>query len=205
MNFEEKNRETLKRSIDKLTAFEPPQLIWENINEELDKDAKEKALHEAIEALPSFDPPDQIWGGIEADLDRQTKPQIFRLSIRSFAAAASVALLLGIGTWYFMQEDPAKVEVVFSEVLVEDETIVEDWDEDEADFQAVLAMYQETNQDEASSGYQDLEVELEELNMAKEEVKLAIETFGSDADLIKQLSEIERQRNEVVKEMATYI
>ena len=59
MKFEEKNRETLKRSIDKLTAFEPPQLVWANINEQLDKDVKEKALYEAIEALPSFNPPDQ--------------------------------------------------------------------------------------------------------------------------------------------------
>jgi hypothetical protein len=205
MKFEEKNRETLKRSIDKLTAFEPPQLVWDNINEQLDKDVKEKALHEAIEALPSFNPPDQIWAGIEKELVTPSKPKVYWLSIRTLTAAASVALLLGIGAWYFMKEDPAKVEIVFSEVVVEDESIVEDWDEDEADFQAVLAMYQETNQNENNSGYQDLELELEELNMAKEEVKLAIETFGSDADLIKQLSEIERQRNEVVKEMATYI
>lgn len=205
MEFEEKNRETLKRSIDKMTAYEPPQLVWENINETLDKDIKEKALHEAIEALPSFDPPDQVWADIETDLDSQSKPKVYKLPIRSFAAAASVALLLGVGVWYFLKEDPAKVEVVFSEVVLEDEAIVEDWDEDEADFQAVLAMYQETNQDESDTNYQDLEMELEELNMAKEEVKLAIETFGSDADLIKQLSEIERQRNEVVKEMATYI
>ena len=50
-----------------------------------------------------------------------------------------------------------------------------------------------------------LKVELEELEEDRKELKNAIDLYGSDHELIRQLANLERDRTELIKKMANKI
>ena len=204
MNYHEKNRKTLLTTIQQLPAYEPGEALWQAVECQLEIDGKETALREALSELPSYTPPGQVWDSIREAMN--TKPLKGRIFSLPRVAAAIALLILAGSAWLFTNRNTAKIEIVFSEVTEEENrSEIEDWDADEADFEAVLTLFQEHSEVESTAEIKDLESELEELDLAKEAVKEAIETFGSDTDLILQLSEIERQRSEVIKRMASYI
>ena len=51
----------------------------------------------------------------------------------------------------------------------------------------------------------ELKVELQELEADRKELKDAIELYGNDHELIRQLANLERDRTELIKKMATKI
>ena len=51
---------------------------------------------------------------------------------------------------------------------------------------------------------QSLQAELEELTMAKNSLEEALGKYGTDIDLIGQLTEIERQRTALLKQILDY-
>lgn len=201
----ENNRESLLKAIEKLPEYAPPQEIWNAIDEELDVINNDQPLQHAIAELSTFEPPETLWNTIEQELDTPTSKRT-TISFSKWSVAASVALLIAaFFAWQSTTNPEAKVEMIYTEIQEVEQEWKEDWDADEEDFQVVLAMLDENDLAKEAPESNRLQSELDELNLAKEELKMAISNFGQDSDLIRQLAEIERERTEILKKLASFI
>ena len=203
----EKNRESLQKAINALPQYQPEEQIWDAIAHDLDLADSEKPLQAAIQGLNQYDPPTFLWDAISEELEnpvqvvRQTK--VFWL--RS-AAAAVVLLASGFLVWYSQQDAPAIEQIVYTEVqdaiLSEVQT---SQNNDEEEFEVVLAMFNESIVAQHEKEPNTLKEELELLNEEKAMLEEAKADFGADADLELQLAEIERAREKVLKQLASFI
>ena len=206
--MKEINQQNLHQAIERLPGYEPPELVWNNIEQQLDQIACEQPLQQAIRQLRTYEPPEFIWERIDANLNEKTKvpaPVVRRLLPRLTAAAAVILLLIAaINFWPAQQASP---QIVYS--VVEKNTAVAtfavDWNEDEALINEVITLFEQSPKALNASNYQTLQEELTELNEAKEELEMIIQKYGQDAGTVEQLKEIELERTGVVKEMASMI
>lgn len=67
--MEELNKNTLKEALKKLPTYEPPELLWEQVNKDLNQVMPRTALQAAIQALPEYNPPDFVWEHIQKNLE----------------------------------------------------------------------------------------------------------------------------------------
>ncbi len=198
--MEERNQQTLQTAIAKLPVHKPDYAIWEALQAELDEAGQ---LRPAIDALPVYAPPPQVWEHIETNLN--SKPR--RLALRStWRYAVAAAALIGLVFTAVRQQQRLEKETVqFAYSTIESNflAVANDWDSEEATFQAIAKAYQQKSQLYQNEGR--LLLELEELNEAKQEIKQMMNKYGMDAQLIKQIAKIERQRTAVLKKMAMEI
>ncbi|MEL7119851.1 MAG: hypothetical protein AAFO07_10430 [Bacteroidota bacterium] len=194
--MEERNIESLKAAIAGLPTYEAPDLIWDNIEEALEKEEKDAPLKEAIKQLPIYEAPAAAWDNIESALPKKglTAYTYFRM-----AAAAVVVLAVGL-TLLFRPTDAEKVSYTVAEVEVFWSEI--DWHEDEPSIEALVSNFINDPFAKQDENYESLLTQLDELNDAREELLTAIEWYGEDGQLVRQLSEIERDRSSVVQSMA---
>ena len=80
-----------------------------------------------------------------------------------------------------------------------------DLEADEADFIAMFARFESSVVAKQNEEYNTLIEEFEELNSAKDELKMVLDNYGTDPDIIEQISEIEYERSRVIKKMAALI
>ena len=95
----EKNSENLSRAIARLTEYQPPDLLWQNLEEQLDT---EQNLDSLLREMPTYAPSAALWEQlalrIEKDPELSPKPRIhtrFKWSI----VALLLALAISIGFW----------------------------------------------------------------------------------------------------------
>ncbi len=136
-----------------------------------------------------------MWNAVSQGLDaKRATAQRRRLPRRLLAAAAALALLLtaavGISRW----DGGPRVTYAYSQELPPD-PVVADWDDDESSFQRARAEVQQRNEPVLNN----LGHELDELNSAREEVKAMLVAYGEDPTVIRQLAEIERERDDVYR------
>jgi hypothetical protein len=93
------NDHILKEALQCLPQYQPPAMVWEEIEAALETD---DMIAGSVGELPTYTPPALIWENIAAGLDQapQKRP-VFRmlLSTRTLMAAASLALLLTAAWW----------------------------------------------------------------------------------------------------------
>ena len=80
-----------------------------------------------------------------------------------------------------------------------------DWNEDEDAFDMVMNFCKTQNIVCELPEFKMLKSELEELNTAREVLKTALEFYGTDPELIAQLTSIEHERSGVLKKMIAKI
>ena len=73
--------------------------------------------------------------------------------------------------------------------------MVADWDEDEGSFTRARREVTERNEPRLNN----LGHELDELTEAREEVKAMLTAYGDDPEMVRQLAEIERERDDVYR------
>ncbi|MCB0634696.1 MAG: hypothetical protein R2824_06640 [Saprospiraceae bacterium] len=206
-NYQEKNREVLLEGIRSLPKYEPPIDLWNAIEIQLEN---REHYQRAINTLPQYSAPTKVWEQLEIALDK-ANPQsrstpIRRLFSRRYQwAAAAVAGGLIICAWLLFQADPAATtSIVYSEERLTAPPVEMDWGNEESSFAMVL---QQVDQSPVADPHtiQRLKMEYHELTDAREEVAQMIQRYGEDADMLKEIARIERERSKVIKELAAWI
>jgi hypothetical protein len=203
---EEKNIRTLKRALRELPGYEPPEALWDDIAESLHENPLQKALGD----LPRYDPPGEVWAGIEDELLQRPRQgaKVVRLPGKTgLGAAAAIAILLVAAFWLISDNGGSNPEIKlsYSQETVLLPEMAQDPQEAESYFSQVLEAFEERPFLRDLVDYERLRGELEALNMARDELRGAMERFGEDADLVRQLGRVERDRSDILKELAAAI
>ncbi len=98
--MEEKNKHSLKKAINNLPKYKPSDQLWDKLSDDLPYTEANTPLQDAIQNLPTHTAPDHIWANIEKQLPAPKK----RVWLRVMAAAATVALLVGLA-WTSFQNN----------------------------------------------------------------------------------------------------
>ena len=77
----EKNRNTLLRALRELPEYEPPDGLWDELGQRLDRERAEAPLRCAIRELPDHYPPAALWENLHVQLDRDQSERTLRQAI----------------------------------------------------------------------------------------------------------------------------
>lgn len=199
----EKNRKTLVHALADLPAYTAPDGKWDDIADRLDEESQFDRITEVAADLPLMKAPDEGWKAIEQGLDRPRRRRL--LPVGWMRAAAVLTVLIGIA-WALWPEGNQLQVVVRVEDQTPDPSLLDsDWDTDEEAFAEVVSLYQRHRTIFPQEEQRPLIKELEELNEARAELKDAMELYGRDATLLRELADIERARSGILKKMAQKI
>lgn len=203
MTVDEQNQETLRNAINRLPTYEPGTSVWDAIDRRL---TSEETLDHAIAQLPKYTPPAMVWERIAEDLEKPAT--VRRLRPAWIGAAAAAVVLFTVGIYFWNTEEPAPIEtvqVVYTETEQPENALTADWDDDDTEMQEVVEAFAQKASFVKEADDQSLLSEWEELKSAKAEIKTMLAKYGNDAELVRTIAEIERQRSTIVKKMATEI
>lgn len=204
--MQEKNRHILLEAIQNLPQYEPEALNWLAIEAELEVLEKEDDLQNAINELPAYSPADSLWDNIENELETDSKKAGRVVWLKRVSTVAAAIVLLVVGNFIFNQNsEQESITFSYSQEIVEDDLLKQDWDDDNDAFEMVMAFCETENIVCTLPEFVVLKTELEDLNSAREEVKTALDHYGVDAELIAQLTRIEHDRSGVLKKMIAKI
>lgn len=176
---------------DKLPHYFPPDSVWENIEQGL----HETPLQEALSKLPTYEPPVQTWFDIAAQL-----PQPQRNWWR-YAAAAVVVLAVGIGGYLTMKPTNEHTTIVYSQEKINPKTITTTNEIIEQQYAHLQALCQKKITVCEKPEFKNLKQELDELTAAGNQLKEALGAYNTDATLSAQLSQIDRERADILKKL----
>lgn len=205
MRTNEQNYQTLTDAIRRLPSYEPPVELWNAINRSL---TSQETLETAIEQLPTYAPPSAVWERIAEQLEQPANAKVRRLLPVWWSAAAAALIVLSFGIYWWnvqLSEPGEQVQMVYSQTEQPTNILKADWDDDETVMQEVVDAFAQKASFIQNPENQSLLSEWKELNEAKTEAKIMMKKYGKDAQLVRQIAEIERQRSSVVKQMATEI
>lgn len=206
--MKELNKKTLIKAISDLPQYEAPGFIWEQIEQVLVSEEQDTAIATVIPQLPSYLPPESVWAGIDAALNETPNLRQNNLRIIPWKRIAIAASLIGIALWFSWQQffpNQEKFALVYSEEQVSQFEYALDLEEDEASFTAMLSNFETSIVAKQHEDYNILLDEYQELKIAKGELVQLMENYGTDPDIIQQISEIEHERSRVIKKMAALI
>ncbi|MBK7407637.1 MAG: hypothetical protein IPJ40_05880 [Saprospirales bacterium] len=198
----EKNRDILAKLLRQLPAYSPPDRVWEVVGQSLANKPKN-----GLDRLPSYQPPEAVWDRIESVLAEKNAP---KAPLRRFLPwAATIAATLAGVIWYFQPVPTpgnmaAKVSITYSRETVDPVLLQRDWEQDEDAFELINRFCANSPFTCTNPDMKSMQAELDELTEAKVALEEALGTYGTDADLIGQLTEIERQRTALLKQMLDY-
>ncbi len=206
--MKEKNRIKLKKGLQGLPEYSPPDKVWSEINEQLDIQQNDAPLHKAIAELPAYDPPSTLWDSIEAELPngkvRQLNPT--RANYSKWLVAASIAMLMGAGFWFMNGNGFSSKEIVsFSydtQAAFEGER-----EEDNADemIAMVVGEVQQVQHQWEAPETVALKSSLDKIRSSIKEFKVAGEKLGMNQSMHKQLTDMYNKRNKIVRALAAKI
>ncbi|MFN7115970.1 MAG: hypothetical protein ACK4TA_04180 [Saprospiraceae bacterium] len=203
MRTNEKNHQTLQNAVNQLPTYEPSPALWQAIDRVL---TSEETLDHAIENLPTYAPPVAVWERIIDELDQPVK--VKRLRPAWIGAAAAALVILTLGTYFWRNWEPQaqeKVELVYQESDQPLHILKTDWNDDEALMEEVVEAFAQKASFIQNFENQQLISEWQELKEAKNEAATMLRKYGKDAEVVRTIAEIERQRSAIVKQMATEI
>ncbi len=201
----ERNHQTLQNAIVQLLDYQPKHRLWDAIEQRLDAEQSQERLQEAINQLPTYAPPTELWNRIAAELE-QPSPMRLRVSRSAWLSLAAATILAVISLVFWLNRTPEPTETVqMLYAAAEANPINADWNEDEATIEHIMNIYAQRASFLQSEPGETLISDLKELNEAKAEIQNMMQKYGQDAQLVRTIVEIERQRSEIVKKMAQEI
>ena len=203
--MEEQNKKTLIEALSSLPEHEPKDLLWEQIEEEMEGGLSGILPMQLLQSLPQYEPPASTWDGVVKKLEAE-KPSVKIVPMkwrRVLAVAASLAALFVV-FWQMNRTKEVEMNMVsvnYSQETVDPLLLQRDWNDDEDAFGEFLSLCEAKKTLCEQPEFKQLQSELEELTSAKEELAAALGEFGTDADLVTQIKEIEMERTGIVKKM----
>ncbi|MEM6320295.1 MAG: hypothetical protein AAF960_21685 [Bacteroidota bacterium] len=182
---------SLQQGLKKLPVYDPPESVWNNV-------ANSLVLRGGIEGLPEYEPSEKSWGRIEKRLVSAK-----RKHWQKWAIAATILIVI-CGNWWVNQQ-LAPSDFTYSTEIVEAKALQINWETDQTVLSQIISICEAKKGICTDDEFQDLEFSLQELDEAKNELKVAIATYGVDMELLTQLEKVERERTAVLKEMMGYL
>lgn len=211
----ELNHHMLKAALQKLPSYQPKGRLWDAIDMELTAAEHDANLQIGLSRLPQHQAPDAIWQDIESALDKDQQsavehvstPEKYKkakvFSITRWAAAAGIFLTFAAGAW-LLKDTFAEREIVsvsYSEEQAVASFLTVNWEEDEDAFAVVDELCRMNANLCNQEDFKILTEELTELNEAREQIKAAMEQYGNDPELIAQLTTVEHDRTDLLKDI----
>lgn len=102
----ERNRENLRRAIDHLPEYQPPDELWHDLAEYLDFEEK---LEAPLREMPVHTPPAAVWDALAARIEQapELKPRPRPRTRSALPGLIGVLLLAGFVGWWMSRPDPA--------------------------------------------------------------------------------------------------
>jgi len=203
--MEEHNKKTLIEALSSLPEHEPQDMLWEQIEHDMEGGLDDILPAQLLLSLPQYEPPASTWDGIlkKMEAEKPSAKIVVMKWQKALAVAASVAALLVV---FWQMNRPQQVEmnvlsVSFSEETVDPLLLQRDWNEDDGAFSEFLTLCEAKKTLCEQPEFKQLQVELEELTSAKDELSAALGEYGTNMDLVTQIKEIEIERTGIVKKM----
>jgi len=214
--MKELNKHILLEAIASLPSYSPKDNVWDHISMELDADLASTQLKETVAELPKYSPPAFVWDHIEEALkaDEVMEPVEEKVAAKVVrfpnwkkyaSAAAAIALIISLAIPFISENVDPNISVSYSEEVIQDDIFNDDWDADEDAFQMVMDQCKHRVLACEQPEFKMLKEELEELNMARKQLKEAIGGYNTDSNLLAQLTQIEIERSDILKKMVDRI
>ncbi len=197
----EKNKDTLRNALGALPSYDPPSELWSKLDEELSRPQPASEEIPQLKHLPTYVPPASVWNQLSKQLDGDQKRLRPKLSVAWLSGIAATLALLVVAGVSLLREPPPKISKQYSQETMEQFAIVVDWTADDESFDRLQEQLAVVNDPTLNN----LKVELEELNSAREEVEAIMHTYGNDPKLVHQLGEIERVRSDIYRQIIELI
>ncbi|GAB2763583.1 hypothetical protein GCM10027275_00760 [Rhabdobacter roseus] len=189
----EKNKSTLREALQKLPSYPPPEETWQGTCQKMN----ELPLREALSQLPTYQPAEVLWESIEAKSASKKRTAWYRV-----AAAVTVGLL-GLGTFYLWPGENSavaySVEQVDTRLQPEPDRLID------AEYEKLRAYCEAQSLLCSGDDFQRLQREFEALQRASERLQQAMTPYNTEPALVRQLNQLEREKAQLLNEMATFI
>jgi len=187
----EKNHSNLQTAISRFPVYEPGEQVWDYINAQLE----EQPLRKALAELPGYEPDERLWNLIDAG-------NVRRQRWKWGYVAAALLVAAGIGS-IFVPSGPGRI--AYSQEMVDERLQVGDELKTDQQYQ-LLKTYCDTETLVCDSReYKTLQQEYEMRSDAAERLSKAIGDYNTEPGLMKQYNEIERQKTDILNEVAKMI
>lgn len=202
--MKESNKQTLTNALKKLPDYQPEAKAWMDIQQGL----KDQVLQKSILQLPNYQAPAFESGLKQAIIYQPThdKTSIFKMPRLSLKLTAAVCLFTlsfyGIFTYLLPNFQMNGNQMIVAE-SVEQLSIPEA--STNADFEELIMLCKTGNYVCETGDFTSLTSDYQDLDAAQTELKHAMETYGENVNLLQQFNAIERQKAEILNELATYI
>ncbi len=204
--MKEFNKKTLIEALSSLKEHDPPGSVWQDIDMEMEEGKSAFVPDKILMELPEYEPPTRIWQTIVGYLEQGNKTKIIGIGWeKPLAVAASAALLVAA---YFLFNNsqntvvsPADYVIGYSVEELDDKLFAKDWKEDDDAFELYQELCYSKNYICQHPEFQVLQREFEELSQAVNELEIAIGSYGTNAELIVQIKDIELERTDIFKRM----
>jgi len=206
--MKEKNRIKLKKGLQDLPEYSPPDNIWESISNDLEEHPTDHVLQAALAELPSYEPPASIWSTIEESLEEAKVVSIHKAKKRArltrWTIAASVAILVGLSGWFGLVGEEFNDEAI---VTISHESKINfegKRSEDHAGemIGQVLAEVQSVAHTWEAPETVALRSSLNKIKASITEFQAAGEKFGMNQRMHEQLTDMYNKRNKIVRTLA---
>lgn len=191
--MEEKNYNNLRRALDQLPEYDAPELLWNDVNTSLNKEPEPSELGKQ---MPGYSPPSKVWNQLNRHLD-EDRQKNNRLSViyRWTARAAAAIVIFAAGFLAATYDAGPEITYVYTQEANPTASFTSDWDDAESSFEDLMNRLNTIDEPELNA----LRLELEELTAAKQEVEEMLAAYGQNAEVIRQLAEIESERSRVYR------
>lgn len=248
----EKNKENLDKAIAQLPQYQPPEMLWEGIADQLDF---EQNLEKPLREMPVYNPPAALWEELITKIEQTPELTEKPKTDHRFKWFGAAFLLLSGALMLFLMvknrpelpsekqnlppaapEQP-RVEQPMAHVVpespqnrsrvkkhkkqsaaadpvpaiqhrtevVDDMLLMACQQTDDANFSIIETLCREALPVCEEPQFKQLKAELDELNNAHSALKNALGNFADDPEMVTQLIEIERSRNQILQQLITMI
>ncbi|MGB3547482.1 MAG: hypothetical protein WBA17_10940 [Saprospiraceae bacterium] len=188
--MQEKNRDRLREALQNLPAHDPPKNTWDNLVARLNTPVS------LADRMPAYAPPPGVWNGLNEGLDRQKRSRVVHLRRRRvLGTAAAAALLLTAATALWQLNQGPSVSYAFATEQISHLEVADDWEADEDRFDGLMVKLADHNE----PTHNELLLELEEMDDARNQIMSMLNSYGNDANLLNKLADVERTRSELYR------
>ncbi len=248
----EKNKQNLVQAIIQLPEYEPPDLLWYDLAEQLDFEEK---IQTPLREMPNYTPPSALWDELAiqiADTPELKPKSSTRPAFKWLAMVLLLALVsyIGFGIKQSKKQAPVETQMAPTEApkqlkanepiaqiapaqkqtatkpskdknrtnrsnpqpkrthrteVVDDVLIMACQQSDDSHYSIIESLCQEALPVCEEPQFKKLKAELDELTRAHDELKNALGNYADEAELVAQLVEIERSRNQILQQLITMI
>lgn len=173
----------------KLPEYEPSDSIWQRIEAKLNQDS----FQQVVKKLPEYEPEEKVWANISSKLNKSKSGPI------KWAVAAYI--IVGFALYFSLKNN----EVTYTKQEIAPDLLLTENDKSQYGYEEIKKICSEDRIVCEKPEFKELESELEELNSASIELKMAIGAYNTEPELITQLTEIENQKSDIIRKMVAQI